>query len=315
MFWSIPCCSLCPNINTLGSFFSSSKKFFSYLPNQRKARKERQRQRQRQKEPKKRETQRKEAKKEKRKEDQVKGRKAERQKGKVLILFERRERKQQKWPQKHKKTKQSNKAKQQSKAAKQSNKAKQQSKANPRGKKHQLTSNNKQQLGRERRKERKKREKMALRRLLGEDGFFRNGFPSRALRLMNEMLREEVEGTREVGEGGREWRWMPRCKGEETEKEYVISAELPGVKKEDIEVKVQDNSLSIKGEMKQQHREETKEHFSESVSSGFYQRSFLLPQNADPAAIKARHEDGLLKISIPKLVQDPPNKSVLVPVE
>ena len=108
-------------------------------------------------------------------------------------------------------------------------------------------------------------------------------------------------------------RWMPvpampkngfpaetRMDVSETEKEYVIEAELPGVDQKDIKVTIENGILSLRGE-KRQEREEKKDdyHLSER-SFGSFERAVRLPGTVDDAKVDARFENGVLRIVIAK---------------
>ena len=86
----------------------------------------------------------------------------------------------------------------------------------------------------------------------------------------------------------------------EDDDRYVVTAELPGSKKEDITVEMKDQVLTIRGE-KRNEREEKKEH-SRWVerSYGSFSRSFALPANADADRIKAEFREGVLTVEVPK---------------
>ena len=89
---------------------------------------------------------------------------------------------------------------------------------------------------------------------------------------------------------------------------YLVKAEVPGMKQEDIEVTVLDHTLTIKGEKKCE--EETKEdgyHYCE-VSYGTFQRTVKLPSDVNTEKIKAKYEDGVLQLEIPKTVESKPKK-------
>jgi HSP20 family protein len=86
----------------------------------------------------------------------------------------------------------------------------------------------------------------------------------------------------------------------EDEKSYVVTAELPGVKKDDVTVEIQDDVLTIRGEKKSE-REEKKDrsHWVER-SYGSFSRAFTLPPTAVTESLKANFSDGVLTIEIPK---------------
>jgi HSP20 family protein len=86
----------------------------------------------------------------------------------------------------------------------------------------------------------------------------------------------------------------------EDEKSYVVTAELPGVGKDDVTVELNEDVLTIRGEKKSE-REEKKDrsHWVER-SYGSFVRSFTLPPTAQPEEMKASFKDGVLRIEIPK---------------
>lgn len=92
--------------------------------------------------------------------------------------------------------------------------------------------------------------------------------------------------------------WSPTANISETEKEYVISAELPGVKKEDVKITLSDGVLSLSGERKQ--RKESKDENELRMESfyGTFSRSFSLPDDVDDKTIRAESKDGMLSIHI-----------------
>ena len=102
--------------------------------------------------------------------------------------------------------------------------------------------------------------------------------------------------------------WTPSVDIYETENALVLSAEVPGVDEDDIEIRIEDNTLSIKGERK--FEKETKEenyHRIERAYGSFY-RSFTLPSYVDQDKIEAEHENGVLKITMPKKPELKPRK-------
>jgi len=102
--------------------------------------------------------------------------------------------------------------------------------------------------------------------------------------------------------------WAPSVDIYETENALVLSAEVPGIDEKDIEIKIEDNTLTLKGERK--FEKETKEenyHRIERAYGSFY-RSFTLPHYIDQDNIKAEHENGVLKITMPKKPELKPRK-------
>ncbi|MEW6246306.1 MAG: Hsp20/alpha crystallin family protein [Nitrospirota bacterium] len=94
--------------------------------------------------------------------------------------------------------------------------------------------------------------------------------------------------------------WSPLVDITEDEKEYVIKAELPEVKKEDVKLTIQDNVLSISGERKYEKEEKGKKYHRVERAYGSFMRSFTLPEDADGSKVSAEYKDGVLKVHLPK---------------
>ena len=90
--------------------------------------------------------------------------------------------------------------------------------------------------------------------------------------------------------------WAPSCNVSETAEEYRIEAELPGVKQEDFELKVDDGVLTLRGERREEKEEKAKKYHRVESSYG----SFTLPADADQDKVAAEYTDGLLKVRIPR---------------
>lgn len=94
--------------------------------------------------------------------------------------------------------------------------------------------------------------------------------------------------------------WSPSVNVSETDKAYMIRADLPDVKKEDIKVSCEKGMVTIEGERKQQKTEENERFHRVESSYGRFMRRFSLPDDADESAIEATHSDGGLSLRIPK---------------
>ncbi len=86
----------------------------------------------------------------------------------------------------------------------------------------------------------------------------------------------------------------------EREDEYEIDLYLPAVNKEDVTIKVEGNVLTVRGERKFKHEEGKENYLVVESAYGEFERVFTLPENADAEKIKARYENGVLKLFIPK---------------
>jgi len=104
--------------------------------------------------------------------------------------------------------------------------------------------------------------------------------------------------------------FTPKVNTREGEDAYHIEVELPGIKKEEVDVKVDGNVLTISGE--RNLRDEVKEEDYHKVESfyGKFSRSFTLPERVDVGNIQAQSENGLLEVVIPKLNIDTSSKKI-----
>jgi len=94
--------------------------------------------------------------------------------------------------------------------------------------------------------------------------------------------------------------WTPTVDISETEAEYLIKAELPEVKKEDVKITVEDGVLMIQGERRRETEEKGKKFHRVERSYGRFVRSFTLPDSVDEAGVKAIYTDGVLNLRLPK---------------
>lgn len=102
--------------------------------------------------------------------------------------------------------------------------------------------------------------------------------------------------------------WAPLVDITEDEKEYLIKAELPEVKKDDVKVSVQDGILTISGERKSEKEEKNKKFHRVEWAYGSFSRSFTLPEDADADKVAGDFKDGVLKVHVPKSEKAKPKK-------
>ena len=119
-------------------------------------------------------------------------------------------------------------------------------------------------------------------------------------------------------EGEREERmtltdWAPLVDVIENENEYLVKAELPEVKKEDVKIAVQDDVLTMSGERSQEKEEKGKKFHRIERAYGSFSRSFTLPEDADASKITADFKNGVLTVHLPKSERAKP-KSVEVKI-
>jgi len=122
-----------------------------------------------------------------------------------------------------------------------------------------------------------------------------------------------------VGDGGEREamtvsQWAPMVDISEDAKEYLIKAEIPEVKREDLKVSVENGVLSISGERRLEKEEKDKKYHRIERSYGSFVRSFTLPDGTDAAGVAAEFKDGVLQVRLPKSEKAKP-KSVDVKVQ
>ena len=97
--------------------------------------------------------------------------------------------------------------------------------------------------------------------------------------------------------------WSPLVDITEDDKEYVVKAEIPEMKKEDIKINVHDDVLTVSGERRYEKEEKGKKFHRVERAYGSFMRSFALPEDADGSKISAEYKDGMLKVHLPKSEQ------------
>lgn len=102
--------------------------------------------------------------------------------------------------------------------------------------------------------------------------------------------------------------WAPAVDIREDEKSIFIDAELPGLKREEISVEVENGILSLRGEHKAEKKEKQGNYVCMERSYGSFYRSFSLPGNVKTETIDAKFEDGVLHLTLPKLAGAKPNR-------
>jgi HSP20 family protein len=94
--------------------------------------------------------------------------------------------------------------------------------------------------------------------------------------------------------------WWPAVELVEANGEFVLTAEIPGMTKEDVDISVEDNVLTLKGEKKFEREEERERMHIRERRYGAFERSFTLPRNVDAGKIKAEYKDGVVEVHMPK---------------
>jgi HSP20 family protein len=102
--------------------------------------------------------------------------------------------------------------------------------------------------------------------------------------------------------------WMPAVDIFEKDDKFVVKAELPGMKEEDIDVSVVGNTLTIKGEKKTETEVKEEDYYRCERSYGSFYRSIPLPSTVDASKIEASYEGGVLEVTLPKTAEVKPKK-------
>lgn len=113
------------------------------------------------------------------------------------------------------------------------------------------------------------------------------------------------EPLRNVGQKVADW-FAPRSEASAAKDSYEINIELPGVKSEDVDVSVHDNSITIRGEKQSKRRETGRTYFFCEREYGAFQRTFRLPPDAEKDGIEAEFKDGVLSLRIAKRAPNKP---------
>ena len=103
-------------------------------------------------------------------------------------------------------------------------------------------------------------------------------------------------------------RWIPPMDLIETETEFVLRADLPGMSEGDVNIELDDTVLTISGERKSDHETRRAGYYRVERSSGAFRRSLTLPEGVDPESVRASFDRGVLEVTIPKPAQRLPRK-------
>ena len=107
--------------------------------------------------------------------------------------------------------------------------------------------------------------------------------------------------------------WMPAIDIYEKEDKYIVKAELPGMKEEDIDVSVVGDTLTIKGERKTEEEVKDEDYYRCERAYGSFMRSISLPSEVEADKIEAKYEDGVLEVSLPKAAEVKPKRVTVSP--
>lgn len=136
--------------------------------------------------------------------------------------------------------------------------------------------------------------------------------PLREMRMMREMMDRLFEETfapvterRGVMES---WALLPRVDMYETDSDVVVKATIPGVKPEDLDITVTGNVLTIKGEVKEEEKEEGVNYIRQERVFGSFRRDLTLPVDVKVEKAEATFENGILTLRLPKAEEAKPKR-------
>jgi HSP20 family protein len=124
-------------------------------------------------------------------------------------------------------------------------------------------------------------------------------------RMIQGLMGPDVFGGLVQPSGGM---FAPDIEVKETKDAYVLAADLPGIKEQELEVSVTGNRLTVSGKREEEERKEDDRYFAYERTYGAFSRSLVLPEGADMAGIKAELKDGVLSIKIPKRAEVQPKR-------
>lgn len=128
---------------------------------------------------------------------------------------------------------------------------------------------------------------------------FRTGFN----RMLDQTFKDFFGGEETTSRG-----WLPPVDIRETDGALALMVELPGLKREDVEITLENNVLTIRGERKFEKDLDQENYHRIERSYGAFSRSFTLPSNVAADQVEAKFEDGVLKIELPKREEARPRR-------
>ena len=103
-------------------------------------------------------------------------------------------------------------------------------------------------------------------------------------------------------------RWMPALDLVETDEHFILRADLPGMGEDDVNIEVEDRTLTLSGERKAEHESNGEGYYRLERATGAFARSLTLPEGVDAEQIAARFDNGVLEIRIPKPEERKPRR-------
>ena len=102
------------------------------------------------------------------------------------------------------------------------------------------------------------------------------------------------------GNGGTLRRWVPAMDLVETDDHFILRADLPGMRQDDVKIELEDTTLTVSGERRAEHESKGEGYYRVERAFGEFSRSLTLPQGVDPEAVAASFQNGVLEVRVPK---------------
>jgi HSP20 family protein len=125
---------------------------------------------------------------------------------------------------------------------------------------------------------------------------------------MNRLFNTVFDGPAPGANGSHLRRWMPPMDLVESGDHFVLRADLPGVAEEDVNVELEDTTLTISGERKAEHESRDEGYYRVERAFGAFSRSLQLPKGIDPEGVIASFDRGVLEVRIPKPEERKPRR-------
>jgi len=125
---------------------------------------------------------------------------------------------------------------------------------------------------------------------------------------MNRLFSTFFDAPTPTNAGATLRRWIPAMDLVETEDDFVLKADLPGLSESDVNIELEDNVLTISGERKAEHEQRKEGYYRVERSFGSFARSLTLPEGVDPDKVRASFDRGVLEVRIPKPEERKPRK-------
>ena len=130
--------------------------------------------------------------------------------------------------------------------------------------------------------------------------------------LMRQFTEDMDKAFAQAPRGIAQGAWSPAIEVKEKEGELLVTAELPGMKKEDVKVHIDGDTLVVEGEKKEEKEEKREGYYHSERSYGKFYRSILLPEGAKVDQINAQFNNGMLEVSVPMAEAKPKSKEIPV---